>query len=66
MEKVAHPSHFQIIFPQDEHEALLIKRLSELGIEIERQAELADFADGGGEVRATLRKAGDEQVGSYA
>ena len=60
------PFPFPIIFPQDEHEALLIKRLSELGIEIERQAELADFADGGGEVRATLRKAGDEQVGSYA
>ena len=60
------PFPYPIIFPQDEHEALLIKRLSEMGIEIERQVELADFKDVGAEVRATLRKAGVEQVGSYA
>jgi 2-polyprenyl-6-methoxyphenol hydroxylase-like FAD-dependent oxidoreductase len=60
------PFSFPIIFPQDEHEALLIKRLSELGIEIERQVELMDFADRGGEIRATLRKAGVEETGSYA
>lgn len=59
------PFPFPIIFPQDEHEALLIKRLSDLGIEIER-LELADFEDRGGEVRATLRKGGTEEVGSYA
>jgi 2-polyprenyl-6-methoxyphenol hydroxylase-like FAD-dependent oxidoreductase len=55
-----------LIFPQDEHEALLSKRLSALGIEIERQVELADFQDRGGEIRATLRKAGAEEMGSYA
>jgi 2-polyprenyl-6-methoxyphenol hydroxylase-like FAD-dependent oxidoreductase len=60
------PFPFPIIFPQDEHEALLIKRLSELGIEIERQVELVDFEDRGGEIRATLRKAGAEEVGTYA
>ncbi len=60
------PFPYPIIFPQDEHEALLIKRLSEMGIEIERQVELADFEDRGAEVRATLRNAGVEQVGSYA
>jgi 2-polyprenyl-6-methoxyphenol hydroxylase-like FAD-dependent oxidoreductase len=60
------PFPFPIIFPQDEHEALLIKRLSELGVEIERQVELADFEDRGGEIRATLRKAGVEEVASYA
>jgi 2-polyprenyl-6-methoxyphenol hydroxylase-like FAD-dependent oxidoreductase len=60
------PFPFPIIFPQDEHEALLIKRLSALGIEIERQVELADFEERGGEIRATLRRAGTEEVGSYA
>jgi 2-polyprenyl-6-methoxyphenol hydroxylase-like FAD-dependent oxidoreductase len=60
------PFPFPLIFPQDEHEALLIKHLSALGIEIERQVELAGFEDRGGEIRATLRKAGTEEVGSYA
>ncbi len=60
------PFPFPIIFPQDEHETLLIKRLSALGIEIERQVELAHFEDLGGKIRATLRKAGAEETGSYA
>jgi 2-polyprenyl-6-methoxyphenol hydroxylase-like FAD-dependent oxidoreductase len=60
------PFPFPIIFPQDEHEALLIKRLGALGIEIERQTELADFEDRGGEIHATLRKAGTEDVGTFA
>jgi 2-polyprenyl-6-methoxyphenol hydroxylase-like FAD-dependent oxidoreductase len=60
------PFPFPIIFPQDQHEALLTKRLSELGIQIERQVELADFEECGTEIRATLRKAGVEEAGSYA
>ena len=60
------PFPFPIIFPQDEHEAFLVKRLSELGIEIDRRVELADFEDRGGEIRATLRKDGVEEVGCYA
>jgi 2-polyprenyl-6-methoxyphenol hydroxylase-like FAD-dependent oxidoreductase len=60
------PFPFPIIFPQDEHEALLIKRLSALGIEIERQVELVDFEERGAEIRATLRKAGVAEAGSYA
>jgi 2-polyprenyl-6-methoxyphenol hydroxylase-like FAD-dependent oxidoreductase len=59
------PFPFPLIFPQDAHEALLIERLSALGITIERQVELADFEDRGGEIRATLRQAGSEEVGSY-
>jgi 2-polyprenyl-6-methoxyphenol hydroxylase-like FAD-dependent oxidoreductase len=59
------PFPFPLIFPQDEHEALLIERLSALGVEIERQVELADFEDRGTEIRATLRKAGTEDVASY-
>lgn len=60
------PFPFPIIFPQDEHEALLIKRLGALGIEIERQVELTGFEDLGGAIRATLRRAGAEETGSYA
>jgi 2-polyprenyl-6-methoxyphenol hydroxylase-like FAD-dependent oxidoreductase len=60
------PFPFPIIFPQDEHETLLIKHLSALGIEIEREVELADFEDLGGTIRATLRRAGAEETGSYA
>jgi 2-polyprenyl-6-methoxyphenol hydroxylase-like FAD-dependent oxidoreductase len=60
------PFSFPIIFPQDEHETLLIKRLSDLGVEVERQVELADFENRGGEIRATLRKGGSEEVDSYA
>jgi 2-polyprenyl-6-methoxyphenol hydroxylase-like FAD-dependent oxidoreductase len=60
------PFPFPLIFPQDEHEALLIERLSALGVEIERQVELADFEERGAEIRATLRKGGSEEVGGYA
>jgi 2-polyprenyl-6-methoxyphenol hydroxylase-like FAD-dependent oxidoreductase len=59
------PFPFPITFPQDEHEALLINRLGALGIEIERQTELVDFEERGEEIRATLRKADIEEVGSY-
>jgi len=60
------PFPFPIIFPQDEHEALLTKRLSALGIEIEHQAELADFEERGAEIRATVRKVGVDEVATYA
>jgi 2-polyprenyl-6-methoxyphenol hydroxylase-like FAD-dependent oxidoreductase len=60
------PFPFPVIFPQDEHETLLIERLGALGIEIERQVELADFEDLGGAIRATLRKAGGEETSRYA
>jgi 2-polyprenyl-6-methoxyphenol hydroxylase-like FAD-dependent oxidoreductase len=60
------PFPFPIIFPQDEHEALLTKQLEELGIQVERQTELVGFEERGAEIRATLRKAGAEEVGRYA
>ena len=60
------PFPFPMIFPQDQHETLLIKRLAMLGIEVERQVELADFENLGGSIRATLRKDGVEESGSYA
>ena len=49
------PYPFLHIFPQDEHERLLIGRLEALGVSIERRTELLSFTDEGGRVIARLR-----------
>jgi len=49
------PYPFLQIFPQDEHERLLIQRLEALGVTIERRTELVSFADGENRVLARLR-----------
>ena len=49
------PFPFLEIYPQDEHERLLIGRLVELGVAVERRTELAGFTDSGGSVRVELR-----------
>ena len=46
---------FLEIFPQDEHERLLIARLQKLGVAVERRTELMRFTDEGNRVTATLR-----------
>jgi 2-polyprenyl-6-methoxyphenol hydroxylase-like FAD-dependent oxidoreductase len=43
------------IYPQDQHEQLLIERLAGLGVRVERQVELLDFREEGQGVTATLR-----------
>ncbi len=48
---------FLEIFPQDEHERLLIARLGELGVQVERSAELTGLTAAGEGVRAQLRRA---------
>jgi 2-polyprenyl-6-methoxyphenol hydroxylase-like FAD-dependent oxidoreductase len=50
------PYPFMQIFPQDEHERLLIERLQQFGVAVERGAELVDFKDEGGFVAARLRR----------
>ena len=51
-----------LIFPQDEHEKLLIAKLETLGVRVERQTELMEFSDQGDHVTARLRAAdGQEQ-----
>ena len=50
------PFPYLVIFPQDEHERLLIDRLSEEGIEVERRTELLGFENNGERVRARLRR----------
>jgi 2-polyprenyl-6-methoxyphenol hydroxylase-like FAD-dependent oxidoreductase len=44
-----------VIFPQDEHERLLIERLATLGVAVERRTELIGFTEQGEQVVAQLR-----------
>jgi 2-polyprenyl-6-methoxyphenol hydroxylase-like FAD-dependent oxidoreductase len=45
-----------VIFPQDEHERLLIERLGEAGVQVERQTELLSFEEANGRVVARLKR----------
>ena len=45
------------IFPQDEHERLLVDRLQAMGVSVERRTELVGYSDEGGRVVAELRHA---------
>ena len=49
------PFPYALIFPQDEHERLLIDRLSEAGIQVERRTELLGFEDATGHIVARLK-----------
>ncbi len=51
------PFPYALIFPQDEHERLLIDRLAEAGVEVERQTELVAFEEAAGRVLARLKRA---------
>jgi len=51
------PYPFLHIFPQDEHERLLVARLEALGVSVERHTELIDFTEKGDGVLARLRGA---------
>ena len=50
------PYSFALGYPQDAHERLLVARLGEMGIEVERETELVDLAQDGHAVRAALRR----------
>ncbi|RUL75403.1 FAD-dependent oxidoreductase [Dyella choica] len=57
------PFPFLHIFAQDQHERLLIERLEQLGVAVQRQTELVRFSDEGHRVVAYLRGPdGSEQV----
>jgi len=49
------PYSFLLIYPQDRHERLLIAKLEELGVSVERNTELLSFDDRGDRVVARLR-----------
>ena len=50
------PYPFALFFPQDEHERLLIDRLAELGVHVERCTELVHFKETSGWVKAHLKR----------
>src|SRR5260370_29332820 len=50
------PFPYALIFPQDEHERLLIDRLAEASVEVERRTELLGFEEATGRVRARLKR----------
>jgi 2-polyprenyl-6-methoxyphenol hydroxylase-like FAD-dependent oxidoreductase len=51
------PFPYALIYPQDEHERLLIDRLVEAGVTVERQTELVAFEETTDGVRARLKRA---------
>jgi 2-polyprenyl-6-methoxyphenol hydroxylase-like FAD-dependent oxidoreductase len=51
------PYPYAFIFPQDEHERLLIEHLSGAGLRVERETELADFEERGDRIAARLKHA---------
>jgi len=57
------PYAFALVFPQDAHERLLIERLGELGVRVERQTELLRFTQSDTGVTSTLRRPdGSEEI----
>jgi 2-polyprenyl-6-methoxyphenol hydroxylase-like FAD-dependent oxidoreductase len=56
------PYPFLHIFPQDEHEKLLISRLAYLGITVERRIECVAFEDKGDRIVARLRRPDKSEV----
>jgi 2-polyprenyl-6-methoxyphenol hydroxylase-like FAD-dependent oxidoreductase len=50
------PFPYALIFPQDEHERVLIDRLAEAGVKVEHGVELLAFEDTGSRVVARLRR----------
>jgi 2-polyprenyl-6-methoxyphenol hydroxylase-like FAD-dependent oxidoreductase len=51
------PYGFMLTYPQDEHERLLIERLSQLGVAVERCTEIVDFSEQQQRIVARLRRA---------
>src|SRR5690606_24482264 len=49
------PYSFLMIYPQDEHERLLIDELCRLGVEVERPVELEAFTEDADGIHATVR-----------
>ena len=50
------PFPYVLIFPQDEHEQLLIERLGEAGVHVERRTELLTFKDDASRVLAEIKR----------
>jgi len=55
------PFPYALVFPQDEHERLLIDHLAEAGVQVERQTELLGFEEIAEGVLARLKRADGDQ-----
>jgi 2-polyprenyl-6-methoxyphenol hydroxylase-like FAD-dependent oxidoreductase len=51
------PFPYALIYPQDDHERLLIDRLAQVGVDVERETELVAFEDTAGRLLAQLKRA---------
>ena len=60
------PFPYMVIFPQDEHEPLLIDALAKLGVTVERPTELVSLTNRGDGVRATLKRSGGSEETCHA
>lgn len=56
------PYPFVEMFPQDEHEQLLIQRLQSFGVTVERPTELIGYSDDGDHIVAQLRTSRGEET----
>lgn len=56
------PYGFLHIFPQDEHERLLVERLERLGIQVARSTELVDFTEADSSVLSRVRGPSGEET----
>jgi 2-polyprenyl-6-methoxyphenol hydroxylase-like FAD-dependent oxidoreductase len=56
------PFPYALIYPQDEHERLLIDRLAEAGVEVERRTELVGLEETAAGVLARLSRGGVPQA----
>jgi 2-polyprenyl-6-methoxyphenol hydroxylase-like FAD-dependent oxidoreductase len=60
------PFPYMLIFPQDQHERLLIEHLAKHGVQVERRTQLLGFEDTGGRVLARLRRPDGTEEGCEA
>lgn len=58
------PFPYVLVFPQDEHEALLERELAQLGKKVERRTELLSYEECPGTLEVQLRKANGETENS--
>jgi 2-polyprenyl-6-methoxyphenol hydroxylase-like FAD-dependent oxidoreductase len=58
MGKGISPYPYVLIFPQDEHERLLIDRLRDAGVEVQRETEVLGFQETAGRVVARIKRSG--------
>jgi 2-polyprenyl-6-methoxyphenol hydroxylase-like FAD-dependent oxidoreductase len=51
------PFPYALVYPQDAHERLLVERLADLGVEVERRCEILGVEDSAGRILARLKLA---------